>query len=280
MVTDVKPGGVDVARSEGGQRPLALVTGARRGLGRAIASALAGRGFDLALNDLEGGEDLDETARLVEGEGGRAVVLPADLADLGSHEQLIADSAAFGPLTCLVNNAGVSVLSRGDLLDASVESFDRCLDVNARATFFLTQAFAKYLLQTKRQEHVKAGGPSAPAPSIVIVSSCNATAASVDRGEYCVSKAAASMVAKLFAVRLAGEGIGVYEIRPGIIATEMTAPSKERYDRFFAEGRCPMPRWGEPAEVGRAVASCAAGDLPYTVGQAISIDGGLTLQNF
>lgn len=261
-----------------GRRPLALVTGARRGLGRAIAVALAARGFDLALNDLETGADLDETGRQVEGEGGKAVLLPGDIADLDIHQQLIAEAAASGPLNCLVNNAGVSVLERGDLLDASVESFDRCLTVNARATFFLTQAFAKHLLQseTNTTAKVEAGGP----PAIVIVSSSNATAVSINRGEYCVSKAAASMIAKLFAVRLAGAGIGVYEIRPGIIATEMTAPSKERYDQFFAEGRCPMPRWGQPEEVGRAVAACASGDLPYTVGQPILIDGGLTLPNF
>lgn len=259
------------------QRPLALVTGARRGLGRAIALALAGRGFDLVLNDLEASEDLDETAHRVAAEGAKALKLPADIADLDSHGRLIEEAAAFGPLTCLANNAGVSVLSRGDLLDASVESFDRCIDVNTRATFFLTQAFARHLLTLRSKDHVEAGGPAA---SIVIVSSANATAVSVNRSEYCVSKAAASMVAKLFAVRLAGEGIGVYEIRPGIIATEMTAPSKARYDAFFEDGRCPMPRWGEPAEVGRAVAACAAGDLPYTVGQPILIDGGLTLPNF
>lgn len=262
-----------------GQRPLALVTGARRGLGRAIAVALAARGFDLALNDLEAGDDLDETARRVGEEGSNATLLPADIADLKAHENLIAAAAAAGPLTCLVNNAGVSVLSRGDLLDASIESFDRCFAVNTRATFFLTQTFAKHLLQSGIGDNaeVMAGGPPA---SVVVVSSSNATAVSTNRGEYCVSKAAASMVAKLFAVRLAEVGIGVYEIRPGIIATEMTAPSKERYDQFFKEGRCPMPRWGQPSEVGRAAAACAAGDLPYTVGQPILIDGGLTLPSY
>ena len=262
-----------------GQRPLALVTGARRGLGRAIAVALAARGFDLALNDLEAGEDLEETARRVEGEGGKSVLLPADIADLASHKKIVAEAAASGPLTCLVNNAGVSVLERGDLLDASVESFDRCLTVNTRATFFLTQTFARHLLQSgaNADTNIREGDLR---PSVIVVSSANAVGVSINRGEYCVSKAGASMVAKLFAVRLAGEGIGVYEVRPGIIATEMTAPSKARYDAFFAEGRCPLPRWGQPEEVGRAVAACASGDLPYTVGQPILIDGGLTLANF
>ena len=224
-----------MTRSGGGQAgrcPVALVTGARRGLGRAIALALAGRGFDLALNDLEISDDLRETACLVEAEGAGAIVLPADIADLTTHETLVDEAAAIGPLTCLVNNAGVSVLSRGDLLEAGVESFDHCLNVNTRATFFLTQTFAKHLLKSKKSTAAKvtAGGPPA---AIVVVSSANAGAVSVDRGEYCVSKAAASMVAKLFAVRLAGEGIGVYEIRPGIIRTEMTEPSTERYDQFF-----------------------------------------------
>jgi len=263
-------------RRGGGQRPLALVTGARRGLGRAIALALARRGFDLALNDLEASDDLDETARLVEDEGAETILLPADIAHLESHDRLIDEAAAAGALTCLVNNAGVSVFSRGDLLEADVDSFDHCLAINARAPFFLCQAFAKHLLTSCAGEGFQTGKP----PAMVIISSANATAVSVNRGEYCVSKAAASMVAKLFAVRLAGEGIGVYEIRPGIIATEMTAPSKARYDAFFDDGRCPMPRWGEPAEVGRAVAACAAGDLPYTVGQPILIDGGLTMPNF
>lgn len=278
-----------VANPKGGRRPLALVTGARRGLGRAIAVALAGRGFDLALNDLEHGEDLDLTANQVEAGGGKAALLPGDIADLSSHKKLIAEAAAAGPLSCLVNNAGVSVLERGDLLDVGVESFDRCLNVNTRATFFLTQTFANYLLKDGQSATAKveaggpsamAGGPPASVPSVVIVSSANATGVSINRGEYCVSKAAASMVAKLFAVRLADAGIGVYEIRPGIIATEMTAPSKARYDKFFADGRCPISRWGQPDEVGRAVAACASGDLPYTVGQPILIDGGLTLTNY
>jgi NAD(P)-dependent dehydrogenase (short-subunit alcohol dehydrogenase family) len=265
-------------QNDGIRRPLALVTGARRGLGRAIACSLAGRGFDLALNDLDASDDLQETASLAKAEGASTVLLPADIADLDKHDELISKAAAFGPLTCLVNNAGVSVLSRGDLLDVGIDSYDRCLEVNARATFFLSQAFARHLLACERREESQAAGSICPA--LVVVSSSNAEGVSINRGEYCVSKAAASMIAKLFAVRLAGEGIGVYEIRPGIIATEMTAPSKSRYDVFFEEGRCPIPRWGRPEEVGRAVAACAAGDLPYTVGQPILIDGGLTLPNF
>jgi NAD(P)-dependent dehydrogenase (short-subunit alcohol dehydrogenase family) len=252
-------------------RPVALVTGARRGIGRAIAVALAGRGFDLVLNDLAPSEEIAETAREVATAGATATLAFADIGDLQQHAGLLDAAWAAGPVACLVNNAGVSVAVRGDLLDVGVDSYDRCQDVNTRGTFFLTQAFARRMLVSP--------DPGAHR-SIVIVSSSNAEAVAVQRGEYCVSKAALAMVAKLFAVRLAADGIGVYEIRPGIIATEMTAPSKERYDAFFAAGRNPVPRWGRPEEVGRCVAACAAGDLPYTAGQVIKVDGGLTIPHF
>lgn len=253
------------------ERPVAIVTGARRGIGRAIALGLAGRGLDLVLNDLGPSDELDATAEGVRSAGAQAVIALADIGDLASHAGLLDAAFAFGPVACLVDNAGVSVMRRGDLLELTPESWDRCQDVNTRGTFFLTQAFARRLI-----------GQEAPPVhrSIVIVSSSNATAASINRGEYCVSKAGLAMVTKLFALRLAPLGIGVYEIRPGIIRTEMTAPSKERYDAFFAGDGTPMPRWGEPEEVAKAVGACATGELPYTVGQPIAVDGGLTLSRF
>ena len=252
-------------------RPVAIVTGARRGIGRAIAIALAGRGFDLVLNDLAPGDDLDATAAAARAAGAETVDVLADIGDLASHTGLLDAAFALGPVACLVDNAGVSVLHRGDLLDLTPESWDRCQTVNTRGTFFLSQAFAKRLIEQP---------PPPGHRSIVIVSSSNATTASLTRGEYCVSKAGLAMVAKLMALRLAPLGIGVYEIRPGIIRTEMTAPSKERYDAFFAAEGTPMPRWGEPEEVARVVATCVVGDLPYTVGQPIAVDGGLTLPRF
>lgn len=251
------------------ERPAALVTGAGRGIGRACAVAVAQRGYDVVVNERSAAEDTAAAVAAVEAAGGRAAVAHGDIADLAGHADLLARAfGAFGRLDCLVNNAGVSVLSRGDLLEVGPESFDRCLAVNARGTFFLTQAFAKHLLAT----------PAGPwHRAIVFVTSSNVEVISVNRGEYCVSKAAGGMIAKLFAVRLAADGIGVYEVRPGVIRTEMTEPSREKYDRFFAEGGAPMPRWGEAEEVGRCVATMAAGDLPYTVGHSVLVDGGLAL---
>lgn len=251
-------------------RPAALVTGARRGIGRGCAVALAEAGFDVVVHDLEPSAELGACAGAVEAAGGGVAVVAGDIADLSAHAGLL-DTAigAFGRLDCLVNNAGVSVLSRGDLLDVSVESYDRCQTVNARGTFFLTQRFARYLLDS--------APPSAGHRAIVVISSANADMVSPDRGEYCVSKAGLAMMAQLFAVRLAPEEIGVYDVRPGIIRTEMTAPSAAKYDAFFAAGGAPMPRWGTPEDIGRVVAAAARGALAYTVGQVLRVDGGISV---
>jgi NAD(P)-dependent dehydrogenase (short-subunit alcohol dehydrogenase family) len=178
-----------------------------------------------------------------------------------------------GPIDCLVNNAGVSVMSRGDLLDVTPDSFDRCIAVNTRGTFFLMQSFAKHLL-TRPHASV------AQHPSVITITSSNAVAASPLRGEYCVSKAGLSMANTLFALRLAPHGIGVYEVQPGLIATEMTAPSKERYDRQMEQGLTAIKRWGTPQEVATAVRTLATGGLPYSVGQAIRVDGGLLVTKY
>ena len=164
-------------------------------------------------------------------------------------------------------------MSRGDLLDVAPESYDRCLDVNLRGPFFLTQRIARRMLE----QAPRAGGPPR---SIVSITSVNAEMPSINRGEYCISKAGASMLTRLFALRLAPYGIGVFEVRPGIIRTPMTAPVAERYERAIADGITSIARWGEPADVGRAVATLATGGLPFSVGQVIYVDGGLSTPSF
>jgi NAD(P)-dependent dehydrogenase (short-subunit alcohol dehydrogenase family) len=245
---------------------VAIITGAQRGIGRAIALALAAETFDVAAVDLESGDDLRDTCAAAEKLGVRAISVACDISDVKQHGSLLDTiSAQLGAATVLVNNAGVSVLSRGDLLDVSEQSFDRCVGVNTRGTFFLTQAFAKRLLDVKTVNH----------RAMITVTSANASAVSIARGEYCISKAGASMGSKLFAARLANEGIGVYEIQPGVIATEMIGPSRAKYEKLIDEGLTEIKRMGTPEEVGRIAATLALGLLPYTSGQVIHADGGI-----
>jgi NAD(P)-dependent dehydrogenase (short-subunit alcohol dehydrogenase family) len=243
-----------------------LVTGARRGIGRAIALAFARANYDVAVADIAADDELRRVAQEISALGMKSAAIQADIADVTSHERVLDEAeAALGPLTTLINNAGVSVLSRGDLLDVGLESYDRCMAVNARGTFFLTQAFARRVRNTMTECH----------RSIVTVTSANATAVSIARGEYCMSKSAASMMSKLFASRLGDEDIGVYEIQPGFIETEMTAPSKAKYDAMIEGGLTVIKRFGSPDEVARIAVTLASGLLPYTTGQAIQADGGL-----
>jgi NAD(P)-dependent dehydrogenase (short-subunit alcohol dehydrogenase family) len=249
-------------------RPIALITGARRGIGKAIALGLAQGGFDVAINDLEASAELDAAVAEAKAHGVRAVPVIGDVARLDDHAGMLdAAEAALGRLTTLINNAGVSVMSRGDLVEVSEASYDRCQSVNTKGTFFLTQAFAKRLLARAR--------PVSLHHSIVTVTSANAIGVSISRAEYCVSKAGASMASKLFAARLSNDGIGVYEIQPGFIETDMTAPSKARYDKLIADGLTVIKRWGAPEEVARIAVTLATGGLPYTSGQAIAADAGL-----
>ena len=244
----------------------ALVTGARRGIGKAIALALAEAGFNVAVADVALSDELAAVAAGIAAKGRKSAAITADIGDIQAHGKMLDQAeAAIGPLTTLVNNAGVSVLSRGDLLDVTAESYDRCLAINTRGTFFLTQAFAKRVLANRTEAH----------RSIVTISSANAVAPSIARGEYCISKAGASMITKLFAARLSNEGIGVYEVQPGFIETDMTAPSKAKYDALIEGGLTVIKRFGTPQEVARIVVTLAAGLLPYTSGQVIQADGGL-----
>jgi 3-oxoacyl-[acyl-carrier protein] reductase len=253
------------------RRPVALVTGAKRGIGRGIAVSLAERGFDIVLNDLQHDQAANETLEHLQRLGARVAFVAADISKLEGHASMVETAfAAFGTLDCLVNNAGVSVAQRGDLLEVTPESFDRVMGINLRGTFFLTQAVSARMLKEAR-------GSNDPPRSIITISSFNAVGVSIDRAEYNISKASLSMMVKLFAVRLAPHGIGVFEVRPGVIRTEMTAVAKDKYDRLIAEGLTPMPRWGEAEDVGRAVAVLASGDLGFSVGEVIHVDGGLSV---
>ena len=250
---------------------VALVTGSSRGIGLAAARALAGEGFAVALNGPADDDELRAARASLVGEGARVVRAPFDVSDLASHEPALDRiEDALGPIACLVNNAGIGVMKRGDPLDVSPESFDRCMGVNARGLFFLTQAVARRMVAREAEGH----------RSIVCVTSANAEAVAVPRSEYCASKAAAGMIAKCFAARLGAEGVAVYDVRPGLIATDMTAPVIEDYRRRAADGLTLIPRVGEADEVGAIIAALASGRLPYTTGQVVHADGGMLVPRF
>lgn len=255
-------------------RRVAVVTGGAGGIGGGVVTALSHRGFDIVICDVRitpaALQDLSERVA----PDTRLACVEGDLADLDRQAALVdAIYAAFGRVDCLVNNAGVSVKSRGDLLDVSVESYDLNFGVNTRAGFFLTQAISRRMLADGIEM-------AESARSVIFISSSNAVIAAPERGEYAMSKAAVAMMAKLFAIRLAPHGIAVYEVRPGLIQTPMTGVAQARFDKLLAEGFTPINRWGQPADVGRAVATMAAGDLPFTTGAAIQIDGGMHIHQY
>lgn len=251
----------------------ALVTGAARGIGYAIAQNLAASGLDLVLNDLVEAHAIAEKRSALESRGARVHYCRADIAQSDERQRMLDEITSEGlePVHVLVNNAGIAPDKRTDILEATEESFEHVLKVNLQGPYFLTQAVARSMI-----DHRSALGED-PGPCIVNIASSNAVLASTNRGEYCISKAGVSMATKLWATRLAEFGISVYEIRPGIIATAMTEPVKSEYDTFIEEGGVPLGRWGRPEDVGETVATLVRGDLPYTTGQVIEVDGGLTI---
>lgn len=250
----------------------ALVTGGGRGIGAGIVDALAAEGWNVVFCGRTEPEKYAERVSAIEQKFGvGALYLRADIAEESAPELLLDKTLErFGALNALVNNSGVAPLVRADILEASRESFDRVMGINLRGPYFLTQHIARYLIEQKR---LAAGFPAA----VVTIGSISATVASVSRGEYCLSKAGVAMMCKLFAVRLAEFGIPVYELRPGIIHSDMTSTVREKYDKLIAGGLTLQPRWGEPADVGRAVAMLLRGDLAYSTGQVINIDGGMEI---
>ncbi len=252
---------------------VAVVTGGGRGIGRGIVAELAALGMSVAVNYRSDAASAADACREAEARGApRAVAIPADLADPAQGRGLLDEVIRlFGRVDVWVNNAGVAPEARLDLLDATEASWDRVLGTNLRGPFFATRDVARAMIE-------QAAAGRLVDPTIVFITSVSSTFASVNRGDYCVSKAGLSMVAQLFAVRLAEHGIRVFEVRPGIVATDMTGPVREAYDRRIADGLTPIRRWGTSADVGRAVAMLAAGGLPFATGEVLHVDGGLHLR--
>lgn len=249
---------------------IAIVTGAGRGIGRGIATALAERGWSVVVNYRGNSAAAQETAALVENAGASALVVQADVAVAGDRERLVTHTLeTFGHINLLVNNAGMGPRVRMDMLEMTEASYDEVMATNLKGPFFLTQRVARSMI-----EHL----PAVPNPKIVNIGSLSGYASSTNRAEYCISKAGLAMCTTLFADRLAEHGINVYEIRPGIVATDMTSRVKDKYDRLIAEGILPIRRWGQPEDVARAVVAVAEDLLPYSTGQVIDVDGGFHLR--
>lgn len=249
-------------------KPLALVTGGQQGIGLGIAQALAAQGFRLAIVSLPDPEDAS-VQRALSALGPDARYYRHDIADLAAIPALLdAIEADQGPLDALIQNAGVAAKVRGDMLDLTPDNLDWIMGINLRGAFFLAQAIAKRMLATT-SEHCR---------SITFITSVSARLASPERADYCISKAAASMAAQTLALRLAPHNIGVFELRPGIIETGMTAAVKDKYDARIAEGLVPAGRWGQPSDIGQAVIPLVTGQLAFATGAVIPVDGGLSIE--
>jgi len=253
-------------------KKVALVTGGTRGIGLGIAKALAAAGFDLAINGRRDANDVAAAISELEFAGVKVLYLQADVSDRASRSEMVTQiEKTYGRLDVLVNNAGVAPDVRADLLDANEESFDRLVSINLKGPYFLTQQVARWMVRQRESAGISWRG------CIINISSVSATVASVNRGDYCITKAGIAMASQLWAARLAEFNVDVYEIRPGVIATDMTAAVTEKYDRLIAGGLTIEKRWGTPEDVGRAAAVLAKGELSYATGQVLHIDGGMSI---
>lgn len=260
-------------------RPIAIVTGASKGIGKAIAKELASLGYDIVVNHFdvtaEGKPDesfAQQTQKEIENLGARCEILRGDVSNTQDRTRLVDfTKSKFGRVDLLVNNAGVAPIKRTDILQATEESFDRVMGINLKGPYFLTQLVANWMIEQKK-EHPDRNF------RIINIGSASAYTSSPNRGEYCVSKAGLSMMTKLYADRLAEYGIGVFEIRPGIIATDMTSVVKDKYDKLIADGVTPINRWGQPEDVAKAVGAIAQGRLDFSTGEVINVDGGFHLR--
>ncbi len=261
------------------ERPVAIITGASRGIGKGIAKELASLGYDLVVNyfdfTAEGKPDESkalQTQKEIKGLGAACEILRGDISSPEARNSLVAlAKSKFGRCDMLMNNAGVAPSKRMDLLEATEDSFDRVLGINLKGPYFLTQKVANWMIEQKKAYPERAF-------RIVSTGSISAYTSSPARGEYCVSKAGISMMTKLYADRLAEYGIGVFEISPGIIMTDMTSVVKDKYDKLIAEGLTPIQRWGLPEDIGKAVGAIAEGRLDFSTGQIINVDGGFHLR--
>jgi NAD(P)-dependent dehydrogenase (short-subunit alcohol dehydrogenase family) len=253
-------------------KPAVLVTGGSRGIGRGICIALAKSGWRIGINYAGNAVAAQETKDLVAQAGGVGEPVQGDVSNTAQRKYLVDFMRErFGRMDALINNAGVAPEKREDLLEAGEASFDRVLSINLKGPYFLSQLAARYMI-----EQVKSG--TIPNGYIVNISSVSAYAASVNRGDYCLSKAGIGMMTSLFAARLAMEKIAVHEVRPGVIATDMTGPVKAKYDALLSDGLAPIRRWGQPEDVGACVAAILSGAFPYSTGQVFNVDGGFHMK--
>lgn len=257
--------------------PVVLVTGAGRGLGRGIAVELAARGFSVVVNYSQNRKAAEETVALCSAlrpdKMQHFVALQADIGDSKQRKDLVTNTLGeLGRIDALINNAGVAPKVRHDITEMTEESYDEVMETNLKGPFFLTQRVANYWLKKKPRPLLGGGF------KVIFVSSISAVAVSLNRGEYCISKAGLSMVNRLWAARLAEHGVQVYDLRPGVMATDMTSGVKETYDKRLAEGLVPMKRWGTAEDVGHAVGSLVTGEFPFSTGEIIYVDGGLHIQ--
>ena len=252
-------------------KPVALITGGSRGIGFGIAQRLAAAGYDLAINGVRDAAAVHDNLQELEAAGAKVLYCQANIADAAARKQMLQQVRDFfGRLNVLVNNAGIAPKERKDILEASEESFALLIRTNLQGPYFLTQSVANWMIEQRNERKEFSG-------CIVNISSVSATVASVNRGEYCVAKAGVSMMTQLFATRLGEYDIPVYEVRPGIIRSDMTAGVTDKYDKLISNGLTIQKRWGTPEDVGKAVLAIASGLLPYSTGQVVMVDGGMTL---
>ena len=264
-------------------KQVALVTGGSRGIGYGIVKQLAMQGFDIAINGVRPAELVADVMESIRAFGVNVIYCQGNISLTEDRKKILQQvKDHYNKLNILVNNAGIAPKERRDVLSTTEESFDEVISTNLKGNYFLTQEAANWMIEQKQTDANYLRTSLSPVDiqwtgCIINVSSISATVASVNRGEYCISKAGISMATQLFAVRLGEFNIPVFEVRPGIISTDMTAGVKEKYDKLIEEGLCIQKRWGEPDDVGKVVASLAKGDFMYSTGQVIMIDGGLTI---